>query len=67
MLDNMAVGEIKQVVELARGRALIEASGGITLENVRQVAEAGVDLISVGAITHSAKALDLSLELETER
>ncbi|MBA7597801.1 Nicotinate-nucleotide pyrophosphorylase [carboxylating] [subsurface metagenome] len=67
MLDNMAVEEIKQVVELARGRALIEASGGITLENVFQVAETGVDLISVGAITHSAKALDLSLELETKR
>ncbi len=67
MLDNMALGEIKQVVNLARGRAIIEASGGITLENVRQVAGAGVDLISVGAITHSAKALDLSLELETGR
>ena len=67
MLDNMAVGEIKQVVELARGSALIEASGGITLANVRKVAEAGVDLISVGAITHSAKAMDLSLELETGR
>ena len=67
MLDNMAVGEMKKVVELARGRALIEASGGITLENVRQIAEAGVDLISVGAITHSAKALDLSLELESRR
>lgn len=67
MLDNMAVEEIKQVVELARGRALIEASGGITLKNVFQVAETGVDLISVGAITHSAKALDLSLELETKR
>jgi nicotinate-nucleotide pyrophosphorylase (carboxylating) len=53
------------VVELARGRAVIEASGGITLDNVRQVAEAGVDLISIGALTHSAKALDLSLELET--
>ena len=65
MLDNMAVGEMKKVVELARGRSLIEASGGITLDNVRQVAEAGVDLISIGAITHSAKALDLSLELET--
>jgi nicotinate-nucleotide pyrophosphorylase (carboxylating) len=65
MLDNMAVGEIKKVVELARGSTLIEASGGITLDNVRQVAEAGVDLISIGAITHSAKALDLSLELET--
>lgn len=67
MLDNMALGEIKQVVNLARGRAIIEASGGITLENVHQVAGAGVDLISVGAITHSAKALDLSLELETGR
>jgi len=44
---------------------LIEASGGITLDSVRQVAETGVDLISIGAITHSAKALDLSLELET--
>lgn len=67
MLDNMAAGEIKQVVELSRGSALIEASGGITLANVRKVAEAGVDLISVGAITHSAKAMDLSLELETGR
>lgn len=65
MLDNMAVGEMKKVVELARGRTVIEASGGITLDNVRQVAETGVDLISIGAITHSAKALDLSLELET--
>lgn len=65
MLDNMTVGEMKKVVELARGRSLIEASGGITLDNVRQVAEAGVDLISIGAITHSAKALDLSLELDT--
>jgi len=65
MLDNMAIEDMRQVVEIARGGALIEASGGITLENVRQVAETGVDLISVGALTHSAKALDLSLELET--
>ena len=64
MLDNMAVEDMRQVVELAKGRALIEASGGITLDNVRQVAEAGVDLISVGALTHSAKGLDLSLEFE---
>jgi nicotinate-nucleotide pyrophosphorylase (carboxylating) len=64
MLDNMAIDDMRQVVKLAGGRALIEASGGITLENVRSVAEAGVDLISVGAITHSAKALDLSLEIE---
>ena len=64
MVDNMAIEDMRQVVELANGRALIEASGGITLDNVRQVAEAGVDLISVGALTHSARSLDLSLELE---
>jgi len=64
MVDNMALEDMRQVVEMAGGRALIEASGGITLNNVRSIAEAGVDLISVGALTHSAKALDLSLELE---
>lgn len=64
MLDNMNLEEMRQVVELARGRALIEASGGITLDSVHAVAETGVDLISVGALTHSAKALDISLELE---
>jgi nicotinate-nucleotide pyrophosphorylase (carboxylating) len=64
MLDNMNVEEISQVVQLVKGRALIEASGGITLENVRAVAETGVDRISIGALTHSPKALDISLELE---
>ena len=64
LLDNMAIKDMRRVVELAQGRALIEASGGITLDNVRQVAETGVDLISVGALTHSARSLDLSLELE---
>jgi nicotinate-nucleotide pyrophosphorylase (carboxylating) len=64
MLDNMAIEDMRQVIELAQGRALIEASGGITLDNVRQVAEVGVDLISVGALTHSARSLDLNLELE---
>jgi nicotinate-nucleotide pyrophosphorylase (carboxylating) len=64
MLDNMNVDDIRRVVELCHDRALLEASGGITLENVRAVAETGVDLISVGALTHSAKALDISLELE---
>jgi len=63
MMDNMNVEEMRRVVEVARGRALTEASGGITLENVRAVAETGVDFISVGAITHSAPALDMSLEL----
>jgi len=66
MLDNMKPEDICQVVALVQGRALLEASGGVTLDNVRSIAEAGVDLISVGAITHSAKALDISLEVEPE-
>jgi nicotinate-nucleotide pyrophosphorylase (carboxylating) len=64
MLDNMSVSEMRRVVEAVNGRALIEASGGITIDNVAAVAECGVDLISVGAITHSAKALDMSLEMD---
>ena len=60
----MTPAELREAVELADGRAELEASGGITLENVRAVAETGVDFISVGALTHSAPALDLSLQLE---
>ena len=64
MLDNMSLEDMRQAVQLIKGRALIEASGGITLDRVRAVAETGVDLISIGALTHSAKALDISLELD---
>jgi len=64
LLDNMAPAEMRRAAEAVAGRALLEASGGITLETVRTVAETGVDLISSGAITHSAKALDISLEIE---
>ena len=64
LLDNMGPEEMARCVRLAKGRALTEASGGITLENVRAVAETGVDIISSGALTHSAKALDISLEIE---
>ncbi len=64
MLDNMSLEDMRQAVQQTRGRALIEASGGITLDRVRAVAETGVDLISVGALTHSPKALDMSLELD---
>lgn len=64
MLDNMSLDDMGYVVQLCRGRAVLEASGGITLENVRAVAETGVDIISIGALTHSAKAMDISLELE---
>jgi nicotinate-nucleotide pyrophosphorylase (carboxylating) len=63
LLDQMPIEEIEQVVRRYQGRILIEASGGITLENVRRVAETGVDLISVGALTHSPRALDISLEM----
>jgi len=64
MLDNMTPDEMKQVVEVKSGRVKLEASGGINLDNVNAVAMTGVDFISVGAITHSASALDFSLELE---
>jgi len=63
LLDNMPLEELRAAVELVAGRARLEASGGITLENVRAVAETGVDDISVGALTHSARSLDVSLEL----
>jgi nicotinate-nucleotide pyrophosphorylase (carboxylating) len=63
LLDNMSVDEIRSCVELAAGRALIEASGGVTLANVRAIAETGVDFISVGRLTHSAPGLDISLEI----
>ena len=63
MLDNMSLEDMRKAVKLIHGRALIEASGGITLDNVRAVAETGVDFISIGALTHSARALDISLEL----
>jgi nicotinate-nucleotide pyrophosphorylase (carboxylating) len=63
MLDNMTVTKMKKAVQLIAGRALVEASGGVTLENVAQIASSGVDMISVGALTHSVKALDLSLEV----
>ena len=62
LLDNMDVPTMRQAVALVAGRALLEASGGVTLDRVRAVAETGVDLISVGALTHSAPALDISLE-----
>ena len=63
MLDNMSPKEMHRAVKLVKGRALLEASGGITLRNVRQVAETGVDFISVGALTHSVSALDVSLDM----
>jgi nicotinate-nucleotide pyrophosphorylase (carboxylating) len=64
MLDNMPVPLMRRAVAMVAGRAVVEASGGITLDTVRAVAETGVDLISIGGLTHSVKALDISLDLE---
>jgi nicotinate-nucleotide pyrophosphorylase (carboxylating) len=67
LLDNMSITALREAVERTAGRAVLEASGGVTLEAVRAIAETGVDLISVGALTHSAPALDISLEVELAR
>ncbi len=64
MLDNMSTMQMKECVELVAGRAITEASGGVNLDSVRAIAETGVDWISVGALTHSAPALDLALDFE---
>ncbi|MGI8408043.1 MAG: carboxylating nicotinate-nucleotide diphosphorylase [Actinomycetota bacterium] len=64
LLDNMTPAMVADAVNLAQGKVLLEASGGMKLDNVRAYAEAGVDLISVGALTHSAPAVDLALEVE---
>ncbi len=62
LLDNMSCEEMKQAVQDVKGRALLEASGGITLETIANIAATGVDIISIGALTHSAPALDISLD-----
>src|SRR5262245_10871659 len=63
LLDNMSLDELRAAVALVDGRARLEASGGVTLDTIRAIAETGVDEISVGALTHSAHSLDVSLEL----
>ena len=63
MLDNMAVDMMKKAVDLINGRALVEASGNVTLDTIRAIAGSGVDLISVGSLTHSAPAVDISMKI----
>ncbi len=63
MLDNMDNETMREAVKIADGKALLEASGGITEETIRDVAETGVDIISIGALTHSVKAFDISLKI----
>lgn len=63
LLDNMSLKEIREAVSIAGGRVLLEASGGINLESIEEISKTGINLISVGAITHSARSVDISLEL----
>jgi nicotinate-nucleotide pyrophosphorylase (carboxylating) len=62
LLDNMSINELRQAVALVAGRAITEASGRVTAETARVIAETGVDLISIGWLTHSAPALDIGLD-----
>ena len=61
MLDNMSISLIKEAVELVKGEIELEASGNVSLVNIREIAETGVDFISVGSLTHSVNALDFSM------
>lgn len=64
MLDNMTCDEMRQAVEITDGKALLEASGNVTAENIRSVAETGVNIISLGALTHSVKCFDISMKIK---
>ncbi|MDE5945739.1 MAG: carboxylating nicotinate-nucleotide diphosphorylase [Oscillospiraceae bacterium] len=64
MLDNMSCDDMKKAVEITDGKALLEASGNVTAENIRNIAETGVDIISLGALTHSVKCFDISMRIK---
>lgn len=63
MLDNMSLEEIRESVYIAKGRVLLEVSGGVSIENIGEIAKTGVDFISIGALTHSARAVDISMKI----
>jgi nicotinate-nucleotide pyrophosphorylase (carboxylating) len=65
MLDNLSTAEMKEAITLIAGRARVELSGGVTLDRIPELAVLGADCVSVGALTHSAPAADISLEIET--
>ena len=66
MLDNFKLEDLRKGVELINGKCVVEASGGVNLETVGEIAKTGVDVISVGALTHSARALDLGLDISLD-
>ena len=63
LLDNMTPSKIRQAVKIIKGQALVEVSGGITLQNIQDIAKTGIDILSIGALTHSAPAMDLSMDI----
>ena len=65
MLDNMDCETMKKAVEITDKRAVLEASGNVTENNIREIAETGVDIISLGALTHSVKSFDISMKIKT--
>lgn len=65
MLDNMAVPQIKEAVQMIKGKAVVEVSGNVTRDNLQQLADTGVDIISVGALTHSARCVDISMKIKS--
>jgi nicotinate-nucleotide pyrophosphorylase (carboxylating) len=66
MLDNFGLEDMREAVTLVNGRVTLEASGGVSLETVREIAETGVDVISIGALTHSARVVDIGLDAVTD-
>ena len=64
MLDNMSCNMMREAVMITAGKAVLEASGNVTHENIRQIAETGVDIISLGALTHSVKCFDISMKID---
>ena len=64
LADNLSLDELREVVKRTRGRAQVEVSGGVTLERLDAIAETGAEFVSVGALTHSAPAVDISFEIE---
>ena len=65
MLDNMGADQIRKALKIIAGRALVEVSGGVTIENLKRLALTGVDLISIGALTHSVRSVDLSMTINS--
>src|SRR5262249_25101083 len=64
LADNLSIDEVRETVRRARGRARVEVSGGVTLERIPEIPEAGADFVSIGALTHSAPDIDISFEIE---